>query len=273
MVDMEQLVPIGRFSKMTRLSIKALRLYDEIGLLAPAEVDPSSGYRYYRLAQAREAEAIRTLRSIAMPLDEISAVLRADDPELVTKVLDEHRARLAAEVDEARRRLAFIGRLIRREEPIMGYEVTTKQVEAQVIAGLRKHTSLEEVGAVIAEGFGRLFAAVTAGGMPPAGMPFIVFHDVIDEEAPGDVELCIPVSPEVVVADDDVEVRELDAAVVASVVHHGAYDEVGPAYHVLTGWMQEHGHEPVGPPREYYLNDPTQVPVDELLTEVQWPIG
>ena len=270
---MEQLVPIGRFSKMTRLSIKALRLYDEIGLLAPAEVDASSGYRYYRLSQAREAEAIRTLRSVAMPLDEIAAVLAADDPELVAKVLDQHRQRLAADVDEAQRRLAFIGRLIRREEPIMGYEVTTKQVEAQLVAGLRKHTSLAEVGGVIAAGFGQLFVAVTASGSPPAGMPFIVFHDVIDEEAPGDVELCIPVAAGLEVADPEVEVHELEEAVVASVVHHGAYDEVGPAYHVLTGWMQEHGHEPAGPPREYYLNDPTQAPEAELLTEVQWPIG
>ncbi|MEX1271244.1 MAG: MerR family DNA-binding transcriptional regulator, partial [Acidimicrobiia bacterium] len=53
---MDDLVPIGRFSRMSRLSIKALRLYDEQGLLRPARVDPSSGYRYYRLAQAKRAE-------------------------------------------------------------------------------------------------------------------------------------------------------------------------------------------------------------------------
>lgn len=69
---MNELVAIGRFSAMTRLSVKALRHYDEIGLLRPAEVDPQSGYRYYRLSQANTAEAIRTLRSIDMPLDEIS---------------------------------------------------------------------------------------------------------------------------------------------------------------------------------------------------------
>ena len=77
------LVPIGRFSKMTRLSVKALRLYDEIGLLNPARVDPSSGYRYYELGQANRAEAVRILRSVDMPLDEIRAVLDEDDPELV----------------------------------------------------------------------------------------------------------------------------------------------------------------------------------------------
>ena len=78
-------VPIGRFSKMTRPSVKALRLYDEIGLLPPAHVDPSSGYRYYELGQANRAEAVRILRSVAMPLDEIRAVLETDDPALVHK--------------------------------------------------------------------------------------------------------------------------------------------------------------------------------------------
>jgi DNA-binding transcriptional MerR regulator len=80
-------VPIGRFSKITRLSVKALPLYDEIGLLPPARVDPSSGYRYYDLGQANRAEAVRILRSVDMPLDEIRAILDTDDPQLVHKQL------------------------------------------------------------------------------------------------------------------------------------------------------------------------------------------
>lgn len=63
----EDLLSIGRFSHLSGLTIKALRHYDEIGLLRPARVDDSSGYRYYSLAQVREAEAIRRLRSLEMP--------------------------------------------------------------------------------------------------------------------------------------------------------------------------------------------------------------
>jgi MerR HTH family regulatory protein len=70
----DDLLPIGRFAKATRLSVKALRHYDELGLLRPAFVDPSSGYRYYRPAQANQAEAIRVLRSVDMPLEEIAAL-------------------------------------------------------------------------------------------------------------------------------------------------------------------------------------------------------
>ena len=76
---MDDLLPIGRFSKATRLSVKALRHYDELGLLRPAWVDPSSGYRYYRPAQANQAEAIRILRSVELPLEEIGAVLADGD--------------------------------------------------------------------------------------------------------------------------------------------------------------------------------------------------
>ncbi len=64
---MKGLVPIGRFSKVARLSVKALRRYDEQGLLRPALVDRDTGYRYYALSQALEAERIRLLRSLELP--------------------------------------------------------------------------------------------------------------------------------------------------------------------------------------------------------------
>jgi len=96
---MQNLVPIGRFSKMTRLSVKALRHYDELGLLVPTVVDPSSGYRYYTYAQANRAEAIRVLRSLDMPLEDVREALAADDPAVAAKVLDRHRARWSRSSD------------------------------------------------------------------------------------------------------------------------------------------------------------------------------
>ena len=75
-------IPIGQFSKMTRLSVKALRLYDENGLLAPAHVDPSTGYRYYEPGQAGRAEMVKILRTVGMPLDEIRAIVATNNPDL-----------------------------------------------------------------------------------------------------------------------------------------------------------------------------------------------
>src|SRR5512133_3668860 len=95
---MKNLVPIGRFSAICRLSQKALRLYDEMGLLRPAWVDPDSGYRYYAVAQALEAERIRLLRSLEVPLEELAELLR--DPTARARILDRHRRRLEERVGE-----------------------------------------------------------------------------------------------------------------------------------------------------------------------------
>ena len=267
----QQLVPIGRFSDMTRLTIKALRHYAEVGLLAPAHVDTSSGYRYYRLGQANRAEAIRILRSVDMPLDEIAEVLAADDPELIGKQLDRHRDRLAARLADDERRLRFLERLIARGEGVMPYEVKLKDISPQTVAMVRRHTDLARISTDLPEGFQTIVRSVGAAGGAPAGMPFVVFHAVIDESTAGDIDICVPVPPDLEL-DGDVTRLDVPAQLVASTVHRGAYDELTPAYHTVSGWIAEHGHQIAGPPRELYLNDPGAVPPEELLTEVQWPV-
>lgn len=264
---MHDLVPIGRFSRMTRLSIKALRHYQDIGLLEPAEIDRSSGYRYYRISQAPMAEAIRLLRSVDMPLDEIAEVVRASDPELAVKYLEQHRERLRDRLADQSRMLAYLERLIAEEGHIMPYQIVVKEVPPIPVVATRIHTSLAEVAGDVQRGF----AAVAAAGHPPVGPPLMVFHDVIDEQTPGDLEICFPMAGPVDL-DGDVYGAELPAVTVASTMHVGPYMEVSPAYHAITEWVQAHGHEFAAPPREIYLNDPTTIDESEYLTEVQWPI-
>lgn len=256
---------------MTRLSVKALRLYDDIGLLAPAHVDPSSGYRYYDLGQANRAEAVRILRSVDMPLDEIRMILETDDPELVHKQLVVHRERLAEKLATQERMLAYLESLIQREEGIMPYDVQLIDSDPQQIAAVKVRTSLAKIGEDIQSGFGTLVMALGRHGLSPSGAPLLVYHDIIDEETDGDVEIAIPVTGTV---EDDSEVyqRELEGGVMASTVHRGPYREIAPAYHTVTAWISEHGHEVAGPPREIYLNDPQTVSEDELLTRVDFPI-
>lgn len=269
---MENLVPIGRFSKMTRLSVKALRHYDELGLLVPAVVDPSSAYRYYTYGQANRAEAIRVLRSLDMPLEDVREALDAADPQVAAKVLDRHRARLEAELGHHERRLAFLGRLIERKEGVMPYEVQVKEVPAQHVAALRKHTKMATIGPDVQAGFAAVGEAVGRSGVPMVGPPFLVMFDVIDEESEGDIEIAFPVATPFPGAGEVVG-QELPAMTVASTTHRGPYDEMGPAYHTVTGWIQEHGHEIAGPPREIYLSDPSDTPDPaDYVTEVQFPI-
>ena len=273
---MEQLVPIGRFSRMTRLSIKALRHYDRIGLLQPAEVDPSSGYRYYRLTQTRTAEAIRLLRGVDMSLDDIATVL-ADDtaPDVVDKLLDRHRERLAESVRVQQRRLTTVQRLITGKEPLVPYDVTTKTIDPITVVSIRRHTDKAGISTAIGESMHALYATVMGSAAELAGAPTVLYHDVIDEEQSGDLEVALPIAEPAgpIAVDGDMVRRTVDGGMVATTLHHGAYDEIDGAYHVLAGWIAEHGHTPGFPARELYLNDPSEVPEGEQLTEVQWPFG
>ncbi|WP_283134163.1 MerR family transcriptional regulator [Rhizohabitans arisaemae] len=267
---MTQLVSIGTFSAMTRLSVKALRLYDELDLLRPTKVDASSGYRYYALSQAGRAESIRRLRALDMPIEEIRRVLAAS-PANVPGLLAAHRQRLLAERDRHNHMLAVLSRLINGEESLMSYAITIENLPAQIVASLRRHTDLAGVGATIAEGFGTLVGVLTEAGQGPSGAPFLVFHDIIDAENDGDIDVCLPIASPVT-APSPVQVGEMAAITAAVTTHRGRYDEISPAYHALTTWISEHGHEVAGPPRETYLNDPTTTAQADLLTQVAWPI-
>jgi DNA-binding transcriptional MerR regulator len=103
-----ELLSIGRFSRLSGLSIKALRHYDEIELLPPEAVDAETGYRFYGAAQLETADAVRRLRRLELPLEDIRRLLAARDPGTVREVLVGHQRRLAeraAELKAARQKL------------------------------------------------------------------------------------------------------------------------------------------------------------------------
>lgn len=97
----DELMTIGRFARLSQVSVHTLRHYDEIGLLAPAEIDPASGYRRYRRAQIRVARLIQVLRGLDLPIEEVRPMLSAGTDE-VRAVPARHRQRL----DRQRRQLA-----------------------------------------------------------------------------------------------------------------------------------------------------------------------
>jgi DNA-binding transcriptional MerR regulator len=98
-VDDEELMTIGRFARLTGLSIGTLRHYDEVGLLTPASVDPASGYRRYRRGQSGRARQIAMLRWDSLPIEEIRQII--DDPagDVARDVLTRHRHRLERQRD------------------------------------------------------------------------------------------------------------------------------------------------------------------------------
>lgn len=263
------LVPIGVFSHMTRLSVRMLRRYDESGLLVPAEVDPVTGYRYYSPSQAARAEAIRSLRAIDVPLHEVAAILAADGA-TARGLLAAHRDRLVAETERHLEMLAAAERLVEGKEPILPYEVRTESVPDSLVLTRGEQVTIETIGARLAAGFEAVLAAAQTAGIEPLAPPFVEFVDVIDEETDGTIAISLPI-PAPVDHPDGCEVRTLPGCWVATTLHHGPYETIAPAYHVLSGWIHDHGHRPAGPPREIYLNDPTDLHPSEIETLVQWP--
>ena len=265
---MKTLVPIGRFSAICRLSQKALRLYDEMGLLRAAWVDPDSGYRYYAVAQAIEAERIRLLRSLEVLLEEVAEILR--DPAGSKGVLERHRRRLEARIDQLQTLLTSLARLEREDD--MTYDVRTKEVAPQQIISARFRTRLAALAAEAGRAMGELFGHLGRAGAAPAGPPFGQYHGAPTEDEEVDVEFCVPVSRPLSGA-GRISGRLLPGGRVAYTLHCGAYDAVGPAYAALQRWIQEHGHECADAPREIYLVGPQKVTDPaELRTEIQWPI-
>jgi len=120
----DDLLPIGRFARLCGLSIGALRHYDELDLLRPAEVDRFTGYRRYRREQLETARAIARLRDLEVPLDEIRLVLAADDPADQRRRVGAHRARIEARINRLQRVLHVLGQLSEGREPLVS-ETTT----------------------------------------------------------------------------------------------------------------------------------------------------
>jgi DNA-binding transcriptional MerR regulator len=232
---MENLLPIGQFAAASRLSLKALRLYDENRLLPPAWIDPDSGYRYYSLAQLQQARLIGLLRSAGMPLAEIRSFL-ADPAEAR---LDEYEAALDAELTDRRAVLDYVRRTL-KEAPM--FEVATKQVDAQSYVSRSKHVRVRELEPFIVQTIGEL----AAGGS--TGVPFTLFHGEVNETADGPVEVCVPR------ADGE---KTLPAGEVAFTVVEGSqcdFPEILGAYDTVARWTKEHGRELDGSCREIYLS-------------------
>lgn len=265
------LIPIGRFSKMTRLSVKALRLYDENGMLRPALVDASTGYRYYQLDQAARAELIRTLRLVEMPLAEIQIILETDDNGKITEQLLAHKDRLAKRLDMQQRMLSYLETIIRQKEQPVTHEVELAQEEPLLVAAVKIHTSQEKIASDISAGFERLMRGLNRSDVSASGVPMILYHHVIDEESDGDIEICAPVAS-AFLGNEDVGGRELEGGPVATTVHQGPYEGLTAAYHSLTDWISKNGYEIAGPPREIYLSDPKTTAEEDLLTRVSFPV-
>jgi DNA-binding transcriptional MerR regulator len=248
---------------MCWLSVKALRLYDETGLLHPAHVDPETNYRYYSADQAPVARAIAMLRTLDLPLAEITALVTESDPEKVRARLDAHRAVLEDRIDRHRHMLGRVENFIRKGA-VMTYDIRIKDVEAIEVIGVTLVTSPEAIGSDAPAALGQVYEGLARQGSPPAGPPRLIYHEM--------AEACVPVAGASTVP-EGLTLRRFDGGRAASTVHVGPYDELGMAYRELEVWIDKQGLASAGRPYDVYLNDPAEVNDPAAYrTEIVWPV-
>jgi DNA-binding transcriptional MerR regulator len=246
------LVSIGEFAQASRLSPKALRLYDELGLLVPEHVDPASGYRWYALDQLERARQVATLRRIGVPLARIKHLLELP-PEAAADEVLAHRTATDAE-HAARGELAglLVDELLGKRSAM--YEVEVRRVPERRMLSLIRRLHQDELIPKSRELF--IFPLRDAPRIEGVdGAPFMIFHGEVSGDSDGPIEWCRPVPEDraeetaaqfplytlrTEPAHEEAFVRQEAPGAWAS----GSQAEL--AMQSLRAWAIEHGREPIG---------------------------
>jgi DNA-binding transcriptional MerR regulator len=184
-------ISIGEFARRSRLSLRALRLYDERGVLVPSRVDQASGYRYYDTAQLEDARLVVMLRELQLPLAAVKELLACDPADAAARIAEHWRDAEAAH--DARRRLAgYLVSRLRGKRSVM-YEVATREIPERSLLGMKRTVALQEQFA-----FGKEFMAILRERPLPkiegrAGAAFCIYWSHPTADGDGLIEWCKPV--------------------------------------------------------------------------------
>ncbi len=184
-------ISIGEFARRSRLSLKALRLYDERGVLVPARVDQASGYRYYDTAQLEEARLVVMMRQLQLPLAAVKELLACDPADAAKRIAEHWRDAEAAH--DARRDLAdyLVSRLSGKRSVM--YEVAMREMPERSLLCLKRNVDEQGMWA-----FGKEFIAILRERRLPriegrAGAFFCIYWGLVSGDSDGPVEWCRPV--------------------------------------------------------------------------------
>jgi DNA-binding transcriptional MerR regulator len=184
-------ISIGEFARRSRLSLKALRLYDELGVLVPARVDQASGYRHYDVGQVDEARLVVMLRQLDLPLAAIRELLACDPVDAAERIAAHWREVESAH--DARRELAdYLVNRLRGKRPVM-YEVATRAMPERSLLCLKRNVDQQGAWAL-----GKEFIAVLRERPLPKmegreGAMFTIYWGEVSADSDGPVEMCKPI--------------------------------------------------------------------------------
>lgn len=245
-----ELVGIGEFGRLSGLSPRALRLYDEVGLLSPARVDSDTGYRWYDAAQTGRARRIVSLRHLGVPLARIAMIVDADPADAARQVESFWRE---TEFDyQGRRALAgFLVKDLAGEQPERA-PVEVRDLRERRLLCLRRNVTAEEL-VLVGRDFiiRRMREAGVARPTGPVDAPFVIYHGVVTADSDGPVEWCRPVPEDQA---DRLIATYPDLALRTEPAHQEAYvhrpsarlgeAESWLATQSLAAWAVEHGRQP-----------------------------
>ena len=242
---------IGEFSRMTKLTVKALRYYDEAGILIPSGRGDENGYRLYSDADYRKAKLILLLRRFGFSIGEIRDVLEHYESR------DDLRYYLAEKKAQMEKRIRGYRSLMRemdaylsqpeQEENSMSYKIEVKAFEPVLVVSIRFKGRYEDIGKY----HGKLYGVVKDKA---AGAPFNLYYDGEYRETDADIEVCVPVKEPV--SGDGVKTRRLPAMETIATTHVGPYEKIGEAYKAVTDYAAEHRLQMKTPCRETYVKGP-----------------
>jgi len=256
-------VPIGEFSKMTYLSVKALRHYHDVGLLEPSQIDPATGYRFYSPSQLSTAQAIRRFRDLDMPLEQIRAVLDAPDVTSRNDAIVAHLEHMQQQLERTQLTVASLQALLADDRLPRAVEIRT--VDPLPVLAITTTVAFDDGIAWLEGAYAELHDAIDVTGLAIVGADGALYEEDFFQADVGTLTAYVPVAgtPSVALT-GRVFLLDLPAAALAVMLHEGPYDELDQTYAALGTYVAERGIGVSGPIRESY-------PADERA-EVSWPV-
>ena len=269
------MIRIGDFSKLSCVTVKTLRFYDEMGLLKPVQVDPFTGYRYYSYDQLPRLHRILALRDLGFSIESIGQLLeQALGAEQIHGMLllrqAEIRDKMAEEEQRLQRVTAWLSQ-IEQEDKVSEYDVVIKSAEPIRVASVRGIVPTPPDQGVL---WCELEDYLNSQKVKAVGTCLSLYHDDEHIENNWDVEVCEPINDELK-ATDRVNVYTLPAVKkLACTVHKGPFTTILQAYDAILKWINDNGYHICGPCREVYLasaGDGSQTDPN-TVTEIQYPV-
>lgn len=273
-IGVMRMFKIGEFSKLTQVSIRMLRYYDETGLLKPAETDKFTNYRLYSTEQIPALNKIIFLRDLGFNVSEIAVALNRWDDEFITKQLENKRLEIENAIKVEQDKLSKIELAkddIQREKIAINYNVSIKSIPSYQVFSLRRI-----VPDYYAEGqlWKEMSAFADKHSIPISNDTFTIYHDMDYREKDVDMEICAPVSRMGENISGFVYRNTEPIPTMACTMVNGSFENIAGAFLAFANWLQEHNqYKMTGQSRQIVHRGPwnEEIP-DKYLTEIQIPL-